>query len=261
MSAAEQPLFKKLWRLHEAVSDHSSACHSAYLDQSIADMSGREGLAQCAIFDRKRGERFLCAEREILHTGETEAAHRLGLHGNYRNCAGCAGRALLQKGSILGSPVQGYEIRIEKDTQELLIRGECVMKEYWKSTEPPPVDGYGYYHTGDLVEQGPGGLLAFAGRRDAFIKAGGRKVSLYGLEQQIRQIQGIRETAVLYSDSSHTLGVFYSGEADAHAAYIDILELMNHMLSQAQFRIIERSELPKLTNGKLDKQRLVAELH
>lgn len=167
----------------------------------------------------------------------------------------------LQKGSILGSPVQGYEIRIEKDTQELLIRGECVMKEYWKSTEPPPVDGYGYYHTGDLVEQGPGGLLAFAGRRDAFIKAGGRKVSLYGLEQQIRQIQGIRETAVLYSDISHTLGVFYSGEADAHAAYIDILELMNHMLSQAQFRIIERSELPKLTSGKLDKQRLVAELH
>lgn len=166
----------------------------------------------------------------------------------------------LEEGSILGCPIQGYDLRIDEDSSELLIRGECVMTDYWNNTGSSPVDNQGYYHTGDIVEQNQEGLITFVGRRDSFIKAGGRKVSLHELEQQIIRIEGIEEVAVLYSESVHTIGIFYTSKSGLCTAYNEILQLVNRTMQQTKFRIYECSELPKLTSGKINKRALVAEM-
>ncbi|AIQ46599.1 hypothetical protein R70723_12480 [Paenibacillus sp. FSL R7-0273] len=166
----------------------------------------------------------------------------------------------LEEGAILGLPVPGYELMIEPECGELLIRGDSVMKGYWNYEEQQPVDKDGYYHTGDTVTCHPGGVLGFTGRTDSFIKAAGRKISLHELEQQVRSLPGIAETAAVYSDTSHTVGIFYSVNTESGNLYPDILLLLNDVLTPTKFRVIQCAGLPKLTSGKVNRKELQAKL-
>ncbi|WP_151737570.1 class I adenylate-forming enzyme family protein ['Paenibacillus yunnanensis' Narsing Rao et al. 2020] len=167
----------------------------------------------------------------------------------------------LEQESILGLPVPGYELQIEPDSGELLIRGECVMKGYWSWAGRQPVDLNGYYHTGDTVMRNSEGVFIFTGRADSFIKAGGRRVSLHALEQELRNIDGIGEVAAVYSDTSHTVGIFYSEGVHRRQLYPEILRFLNQALPFTKFRVLGCSELPKLTSGKVNKKTLMAKLH
>ncbi|WP_042201568.1 class I adenylate-forming enzyme family protein [Paenibacillus camerounensis] len=168
--------------------------------------------------------------------------------------------SFLEEGTILGLPVPGYELIIEPGSGELLIRGDSVMKGYWNYEEQQPVDQNGYYHTGDTVTCNADGVLTFTGRTDSFIKAAGRRISLHELEQQIGSLPGIVEIAAVYSDVSHTVGIFYSANSESSRMYPDILQLLNDALTPTKFRVMQCAGLPKLTSGKINKKELEAKL-
>jgi len=68
----------------------------------------------------------------------------------------------------------------------LLVRGPSIFNGYLNYEGPSPFvefEGAQWYRTGDLVSEGPGGFLTFAGRLKRFVKLGGEMISLPAIEE------------------------------------------------------------------------------
>ena len=93
-----------------------------------------------------------------------------------------------------------------KDTEAKIVNGilwlrsEGTMLGYLNA--PSPLDSYGWYCTGDLVEV-EGEWMRFLGRADETIKVGGEKVSPVEVERVIRELDFIRD--VVISGEPHPL--------------------------------------------------------
>ncbi len=106
-----------------------------------------------------------------------------------------------------GRPALGIEVRIvnekgEKVPQgkigEILIRGENVMKGYWKdpqATEEVLKDGWLY--TGDLAKMDKDGYVYIVDRKKEMIISGGYNIYPREVEQAIESHSGVKEVAVI----------------------------------------------------------------
>ncbi len=97
-----------------------------------------------------------------------------------------------------GQPLPGCEVEISPDREILvktpamafrILRGEAE----WGS----PVDGRGFYHTGDLGAFTPGGELVIVGRRDRMLVSGGENIHPEAIEILLGGIPGVRRAAVV----------------------------------------------------------------
>jgi HIP---CoA ligase len=85
-----------------------------------------------------------------------------------------AGDSFEDIATTVGTPCEGYEVRIAGDG-EVLVRGSCVMKGYFSdpAASREAVDAEGWLHTGDLGSLDGRGRLRIAGRKkDMFIVGG-----------------------------------------------------------------------------------------
>ena len=155
---------------------------------------------------------------------------------------------------------------------DLYIRGAGLSPGYWRDPEKtraaflpyPGGDGSGdrIYRTGDLATVGPDGLVRFLGRADSQIKTRGYRVELGEIEAAFHALGTLRECAVV-GVPSHD----FDGTAICCAyAPLDGAGITPQVLREAIARALppymlpsrwlRLDELPKTTNGKIDRRRL-----
>ena len=96
------------------------------------------------------------------------------------------------------SQAKGVETKVSPEG-ELLIKGPCVMKGYYRLPEKTAavIDKDGWYHTGDLGRIDEDGFVWITGRASrTIILSSGKKVAPEELEEKILALPGIRETIV-----------------------------------------------------------------
>jgi acyl-CoA synthetase (AMP-forming)/AMP-acid ligase II len=177
----------------------------------------------------------------------------------------------------VGIPMRGVSVCIADDhgntlppgqIGELLIQGPNVMQGYWKDPETTkrvfrrdPATGETILHSGDLFRQDEEGFLYFVARKDDMLKIHGERVYPLEVEKLVQTMPGIRECAVL--------GV--TGSRDETCLAAAVVPIKKKSFSEDDLRLFCReslepylipkivfivSEIPKLPNGKIDKQRL-----
>jgi long-chain acyl-CoA synthetase len=100
----------------------------------------------------------------------------------------------------VGKPSPQVNIKIDNqmDTSkigEILIKGNNVIKKYWKNIESDKNIINGWLRTGDLGYFDDHGYLYLVGRFDDVINIGGEKVLPDEIEEIVRQIDGVENVA------------------------------------------------------------------
>ena len=158
-----------------------------------------------------------------------------------------------------GNPVPAGEAGI------LHIRGPHVMLGYWNKDDlsqemlkPGKLPGERILCSNDLFTMDEDGFLYFQGRTDDIIKTRGEKVSPIEIEKIIYKIDGVREVSVIGKPDDimgESIVAFVTQHTSSGLNKDDILrECVRHlepfMIPQ---NIVFLEEMPKSTNGKIDK--------
>ncbi|MHA6486324.1 amino acid adenylation domain-containing protein [Bacillus cabrialesii] len=150
---------------------------------------------------------------------------------------------------------------------ELCVGGDGVARGYLgrpdltreKFIPNPFASGDRLYRTGDLARWLPDGTIEYVGRIDDQVKVRGYRVELGEIESALRQIEGVKEAAVLArtgQTGSKELFGYISVKAGANAEQVRSLlarSLPNYMIPAY---IIEMDTLPLTSNGKLNRKAL-----
>ena len=147
---------------------------------------------------------------------------------------------------------------------QLVVRGGTVMQGYWRRPEETarklrvhPVYGGRALFTGDYGYLDEDGCFYFKGRMDEVIKVRGRKLIPREIEDALRQIEGVRDAAVICSEldnGDHHIAAFIEGH-NAELAESELRSGCRGRLENYQvphmFQPVTR--LPRNQNGKVDK--------
>lgn len=196
--------------------------------------------------------------------GATEASARLT----------CLPPAMLkQKLGSIGRPISNVEIAIVKDdgtraavgeTGELVARGSNVACGYWNDPgETARKFGPGEYRTGDLGYRDEDGYIYLVGRLHDIIKVGAHRVGAKEIEDVLHEHPAVHDAAVV-SAPHQLLGevpvAFVVVKSEAREDERGLMTFCASHLAQHKVpaRVILRTELPKLSTGKIDKGALRA---
>ena len=101
-------------------------------------------------------------------------------------------------GSV-GKPGPGVELKIT-DEGEICVRGDIVMKEYWRKPEATAetVDGDGWLHTGDVGHVDDDGFLHITDRiKEIIVTAGGKNVAPQPIENALKTDPFVAQAMVI----------------------------------------------------------------
>lgn len=182
-----------------------------------------------------------------------------------------------QKPNSVGKPIPGTEVFIldangnmvkPGETGTLYVRGPHVMAGYWNKCEltnemlkPGLIPGERILCAHDQFKADEDGFLYFQGRNDDIIKTRGEKVSPIEVENAIHEIKGVKEAAVIGVPDvmlGESILAFVTTHETAVLQEKDIQfecrsRLEPFMMPQ---KIIFVEEMPKSSNGKIDKPEL-----
>ena len=178
-----------------------------------------------------------------------------------------------RRGSF-GKPAPGFDTKIV-DTEtgapvnvgaigELCLRGPYVMQGYYKRSREECFDADGWFHTGDLVRTDADGFCYFTGRLSGMIKTAGANVSAAEVEKAIATVTGGAPAYVVGLPDArrgHVVAAVVSlPDASAEFDEAEVRERLKAELSSykipKRFVAVPRADIPLLSSGKVDTQRL-----
>ena len=234
----------------------------------IAYLAADPSFAQRDLSSMQRGNLYPImapaarpADPELRHNmlGMTEAGSVVLISGDESD------QPEKRRGSY-GKPAPGFATKIiDPDAAgvgELCIRGPFVMQRYHKRSREECFDADGWFHTGDLVRTDDDGFVYFVGRLGAMIKTAGANVSAAEVEKAIAKVAGTEAHVVGIPDAERgelVAAVIVEGAQSGldEAALRERLkdELSSYKIPK-RFLALPRAEVPLLSSGKVDTQRL-----
>jgi long-chain acyl-CoA synthetase len=114
----------------------------------------------------------------------------------------------------VGPPLEGVEVRIAEDG-EVLVRGELVMKGYWRNDEATAAAlSNGWLHTGDIGEIDGDGYLKITDRKkDIIVLSGGDNISPARIESLLTLQPEIQQAFVYGDRHAHLVAIIAPDEA------------------------------------------------
>lgn len=157
------------------------------------------------------------------------------------------------QGKVSGAP--GVDTKVS-ESGELLIKGPCVMKGYYRMPERTAkvIDADGWYHTGDIGRIDDDGFVWITGRASrTIILSSGKKIAPEELEEKILQLPGVFEVVVSGNGESREIKAEVFGsvsEKKAHAL-IDALNLTLPVYKRISEVVVRKEPFPRTSSGKI----------
>jgi len=149
----------------------------------------------------------------------------------------------------------GIETCVSPDG-ELLIRGVCVMKGYYRDpvrTEKA-IDADGWYHTGDIGFIDGDGYVWITGRASrTIILSSGKKIAPEELEEKLLAIPGIREAVVSGEGETRDIRaeVYASVSKETTKRAIGELNMLLPVYKRIKTVIVRDEPFPRTSSGKI----------
>ncbi len=108
--------------------------------------------------------------------------------------------------SGVGRPLTGFEVKVS-ERGELLVRGECVMRGYWKNEEATKAsfDDEGWLLTGDMAKMVDGHIRITGRIKEIIVLSNGEKVSPSDIETTIATDPLFEQTMVIGEGQPHLI--------------------------------------------------------
>lgn len=180
----------------------------------------------------------------------------------------------------VGFPCRNTEILILNDQNqlakvdepgEICVRGSSLALGYWNNAERTakgfvqnPLNPHVpelIYRTGDSGYWNSAGEIMFLGRKDFQIKHLGYRIELGEIEHAVLQVDGIRNSCVVYNQEKKEITLFYECDQEITPATFReklLTTLPKYMLPTVFNRM---DQMPRNPNGKIDRARLVASVN
>ena len=175
-------------------------------------------------------------------------------------------------GSV-GFPLPGVSVRItDPETGALMqtgevgmieVKGPNVFKGYWRMPDKTRADFRedGYFITGDLGRFDESGYLSIVGRSKDLVITGGYNVYPKELEEEIDQIEGVVESAVIgvpHPDFGEGVTAVVVAKKGAALTEEDVIKALDSKLAKYKLpkRVVFVDELPRNTMAKVLKNEL-----
>ena len=126
----------------------------------------------------------------------------------------------------VGRPLKSFQVRIDKSTGELQLKGNSVMKGYHNQPEltAEAIDADGWLHTGDIAKITPDGHIYITGRiKNMIVLSGGKKVFPEEVEAVLEKSSYFAEVCVI--GVSHSFG-YKDGTEDIAAVIVPSEEVI-----------------------------------
>ncbi len=103
-----------------------------------------------------------------------------------------------RRAGTVGYPLPGVELRLDSESDEVLVRGPNVFAGYWRRPEATAeaFDERGWFRTGDLGEFDERGHLRLRGRAKELVISGGMNVYPREVEDALRSHPDVEDAAV-----------------------------------------------------------------
>lgn len=177
-------------------------------------------------------------------------------------------------GSVIGTPIPGYEIRIldrhgrrvpRGVPGELVILGAGVAMGYLNRPELTAqkfiaIDGEKAYRTGDLSRWNENGEIQFMGRMDGMVKLRGLRIELGEIESVAARHECVRQfvAAVKNVGGNDQLAGYYTVNDGMSLEPDELRTFMSDKLTEFMIpaSIMRLDSLPVTPNGKIDRRAL-----